>query len=317
MLASSQLMAAYPNVQSDANPSVSPYTMQPKTSVQLGLPDAGGASLPYYNTSPPAYSQQIFQYFFNSGPNNYFRTGTPGEDSGNRHFDFALFKTTHSQAPISNFHYASTAQMNVYFVDTRAGFTNALGIIDSTQYPASPTTHPLTNMGGAQCLLFPFSQNAIYDSRTMRNIDSGNARNSSAPYLLSDLVQFQLNPGQSVDFFLASDVVGKDASAPTSATGVWFTDMTKNWGNGGIDPNNFQHFQFFAIPELTGLTGGLTNFLVAVEDKGNFNGSDKDFNDLFFLFQFKAEVPEPGTYLLIGTLLTVAFIIARRQRAQA
>jgi hypothetical protein len=323
LFASGALFGAYPNVQSDANPSVTPYTMQPlhgNTTVQLGLPDAGATPPNYYNASPPAYSAQIYDFFFNDGTGgktNYFRTGTPGEDSANRHFDFALFKSSHSEVfQNTTFHYSSTSPMNIYFVDTRAGFTNSLGIIDQTQYPASYSSHPLTNMGGTSCLLFPFSQNAVYDSRTMGGNASGMARNSSAPYLLSDFTQFTLLPGHSVDFFLASDVVGKDAIDPTLATGVWFTDMSRNWGNGGIDTNNFQHFQFYSISDLDSLTPGFQNFLVAIEDKGNFNGSDKDFNDLFFVLQFTA-VPEPGAYLVIGTLLGVAYLFARRETTKA
>jgi hypothetical protein len=324
LIASTQLLKAdnFPDQQSDATTTHTPYSMHQLSSspVQLGMPDAGGTGIPYYNTAPQAYSPEVFHFFFNDSASqtNYFTKGASDVDSSpiNRHFNLQLFKSQHEQAfQNTSFHYSSTAPMTVYFIDTAAGFTNALGIIDRTEYPSSPFTHPLLNMGGKDCLLFPYTRTAIPTSRTMRNIDEGGARSSDyTPYLLSDFVKFSILPGQSIDFFLASNIAGKDTADPASAKGVWFTDMAKNWGNGGIDSLNFQHFQFYTVPELDLLTPGFHNLLVAVEDLGSFNNTDRDFNDLVFLFQTACQVPEPATYLLLGTLLSIAFIVARRPR---
>jgi hypothetical protein len=325
MFSSGKILATdnYPDLPSDAETTHTPYTMTklPGTSIQLGLPDAGGTppgGLPYYNTSPGAFSSQVFYYFFNDGSGgktNYFRAGGSEVDPANRHFDLSYFKSQPQHTQVfqnTTFEYSSTRQMTIYFIDTAAAFTNALGIIDVTKYPTSTSVHPLTNMQDAPCLLFPFSKTAIPSSRTMRNIDSGFARsNNTTPYLLSDFVQFSLDPGQTVDFFLAADIVGKDAIDPWNATGVWFTDLTRNWGDSAL--NNFQHFQFYTMPDLDILTPGFQNFLVAIEDKGVFNGTDKDFNDLVFLFQLSTPIPEPAFYLLLGSLLIATFIIVRKK----
>jgi hypothetical protein len=241
-------------------------------------------------------------------------------------------------------------EVSIYFIDTQSTERNSLGIIDRSLYPTSTANHPFSNIVTSgqgknnHQLVFSYTQDAAQYSQTMAGLpstekaryeldtythpNSGDLITAAHPLLLSDVVElqpfvgFSLQPGL-YDFFLlnntelgskaANDTL--DSSSPTSSKFVWFTDFMRNWGN-GLSAVDFQHFQFYPVPQLTYL--GLSYLLVAVDDNTNDYGGagpDKDFNDLFFLVQYGIPtVPEPGVYLLIGTLLTVAFIIARRQR---
>ena len=64
---------------------------------------------------------------------------------------------------------------------------------------------------------------------------------------------------------------------------------------------------------------GLNSYLVGFEDTwlGNGTTSDKDFNDMVFLFEGVSAVPEPETYLLMLTGLGVVVAGARKRRKAA
>ena len=64
---------------------------------------------------------------------------------------------------------------------------------------------------------------------------------------------------------------------------------------------------------------GLNSYLVGFEDSwlGRGTTSDKDFNDMVFLFEGVSAVPEPETYLLMLTGLGVVVAGARKRRKAA
>jgi hypothetical protein len=310
----------YPDQTTDANAPRTPYGISRVNLVGTGQPDA---------ISIISGSGLVYNYFYPT----YFKTNVSPEDLAHNHFDFSAFRTTHPNlggppyasgtagVPYSNKSFSFVGVRAAYFVDTMAGYSNALGVIPVANYPALGQ-HPLTNVP-PNSLIFPLTRDAVKFSPAMGGsglaryeLDSGDVL--AHPLLLSDQVNIPLAlRSQVLDFFLIPDVANSsvDSLTPTQANRVWDSEIARNWENGQIGEGNFQHFQFYHVPELDLLFPGLTNYLVAVEDLSAAQGADKDFNDLFFLIQ--CQVPEPGTYLLIGTLLSIAFFIARRRTVEA
>jgi len=327
-----------------ANTQRTPYTIKPVAPVQLGQPGRNG-TLPAAPGSSAVYN--TFRSYF---------TKTIAEDNfKGLHFNETLWKSSHTLAFPVNAPFSYTppvnGQMNVYFIDRQASFNQALGFIKTADYPTSSDTdkHPLKNINHGNNYIFPYIQEAnshspdfggtasplknrfAQDITNPKNFDPTKER----PLLMSDLVSFPVFKNQTLDLFLISQVNTYDHKGdftspdnkPTQQaqpsfnfdTNVWTTDITHNLTStaGEHLSNQFQHFQFYLVPELDAFPEfqNMFNLLVMVEDKGVYNGTDYDFNDLFFLISLPQEkVPEPKIYLIIGILLTVAFIIGRREK---
>jgi len=124
------------------------------------------------------------------------------------------------------------------------------------------------------------------------------------PPALGDMVQFILTPGDTYSLFLLSE------------TGNLFrSDL-----NDPPEINGFQHFLFLDL--VPNLFPGRENWVVGAEDllaNDPNNPSDYDYNDCTFIISFgkcdyECKVPEPGTWLLAGSLLALALVIARKRK---
>ena len=186
----------------------------------------------------------------------------------------------------TNLRLVTDASVRAYFVSEGAGYHNTLGFnVDATG---------VTN--GDPKLIFPdaSSKDSFYDP------NSKSKRNKNNPLLPGDFVDLgSFTAGQSLDFFLIANGArgGTHVYGPTTAD----------------NPDGINHLVAFsyAVEDSPYLVLGFEDL---------FGGGDKDFNDLMFVLDVGVEnvgklvnAPEPGTFLIFGTL-GVAAAVRRRRR---
>jgi hypothetical protein len=211
-------------------------------------------------------------------------------------FDFNAYVNAHPPVyltPPVNPPYATTdtswtitatcnENMKVYFLDRNAGYVNSLGIINDTT--------------GRYQYIFP--------------------QIIAPPPSLGDVLSIHLKAGDTYSFFLISeaDLLFR-SDVPSLTNGQ---EYLVNGDNIVTETDDFQHFLVCSAPE--GLFPGRTNYVVGVEDLALSQGSDLDFNDCTFLVSIGScceeghAAPEPGTWLAVGSLLALAFVMARRRQ---
>jgi len=340
MLASAQAFCAagidtYPDTQPEARSVVRPGGLTPITPgglVQLGVPDRSG-SVPAVIGSFAVYSA------LNPVLNSWFVQGGAMDQPGVRHFNFdpmykgpsdidptpgPYWSLTHTQVasplPTKN---TGSGEARVYFVDNQAGYNNTLGVqINGTSKLVFPFITQTVNSAAGHSPTFnsavPNSEDPDLARFAQLTSPGGFQLASEHPLLLSDAVIFNLRSGDLLNFFVMTDINVLDAAGniypAVSNDSTWNTDPALNTDNAG-DPRDIldQHFHFYLIPELASdpAFSGRANYLVSVEDL-RFNVADLDFNDLMFIISLP--VPEPRIYILIGSLLALALIVARKQQ---
>jgi hypothetical protein len=286
---------------------------------------------------PGPGSADVYNLLYNTGAdplNNWFVYGGANDNTGVRHFNFDSANSTpgpiywsgtatgqpvnyqgyvvsptdpsaqlwvnQSGSPTPNFishdligaayatpwsytNAGSASDVRVYFVDNQAGYNNALG---------ATITHGIATTGQ---ILFPYVANTA----------------SSPSINLGDMVEFTLAASDTLNFDIITDV-----SAPVTkpiGTPVFNTDPLLS-----SQDLNDEHFHFYTIPALAELYpadfAGRINYMVGVEDLP-FGSADFDFNDMIFLVSIaSAATPEPHIYILMGSLLALALIVARKRQ---
>jgi hypothetical protein len=177
----------------------------------------------------------------------------------------------------------SAADVRVYFVDNQAGYRNALG--------------------------------ATINNAPIQPIFPSVANTASPPSInLGDMVEFTVGAGSTLNFELLTNI-----SAPmTAGSYIWNTNPllnTDQYGNSTLTTE--EHFHFYSIPELYASAdfAGRSNYLVSSEDLA-FGSADLDFNDMIFLLSITPIVPEPRIYILLGSLLALALMVARKRQKE-
>jgi hypothetical protein len=95
-----------------------------------------------------------------------------------------------------------------------------------------------------------------------------------------------------------------------SASGNYFSSQI------AANSDGYQHVIAIAITPTQGSSIPENSYILAFEDTAANNGSDLDYNDAVVLVSGVTPVglgvPEPATYLMLGSALTMAFFLRRR-----
>jgi|GEM_PF-2972061 len=322
-----------------------PFTMQPSSPLQLGptwgISSGNPLSNKVYNFFKPFFTPAYSAPFSGTPHFNYplyqgAILGDPNLGILRNGGGFGASAFTLQASP------DVTTPFQVFFIDRNPNLSNygnpntnthALGFADLSG--ATPGTHPLTGLSSSPNLLFPYVREATENLPNLSGDDLGRFVNNPIPgaswtpalqanehpLLLADYAEFNLPAGGEANLFLMTDTGDLNTDFPptaaTSAQNVWASDPAYNWETVSNELPAFQHFRMYEIPALQ--EEFYTYYLAAVESQGVNNALGDglyDFNDLFFLVRAYAPVPEPTTYLLIGSLLLVAFFIGRKQKRE-
>lgn len=185
---------------------------------------------------------------------------------------------------------ATESDVRVYFIGKEAGYSNTLGF--------NTTGKGITS--GDPKLIFPNSSSSqVYSA----SLDINSGRTASNPLLPGDFSDLgTMSAGTTLDFFLIAD-------GANGGTKVYTADETTN-------PDGINHVISFAYTQP-----GSSYLIIGFEDL--YGGGDRDFNDLLFAVDIGAAnvaaltaTPEPGSVLLIATLMGMVFWTKRRLSAQ-
>jgi hypothetical protein len=181
---------------------------------------------------------------------------------------------------------ATDSDVRVYFIGEGAGYHNTLGF---------NTTGGGVESGDPKLIFPDASSSENYSAKLKPN----SGRTPSAPLVPGDFVDLgTMGAGTSLDFFLIADGAngGKD---------VYSTQTSLN-------PDGINHVVSFAYTEP-----GSSYLIIGFEDF--YGGGDRDFNDLLFAVDIGASnvaaltaTPEPGTWMMLGTLTGVVGWTRRR-----
>lgn len=181
---------------------------------------------------------------------------------------------------------ATDSDVRVYFIGEGAGYHNTLGFN--------------TTGGGVESgepkLIFP-------DASTKENYSASlkpnSGRTPDTPLVPGDFVELgRLAAGTSLDFFVIADGANGGKNVYSTRT--------------SLNPDGINHVVSFAYTEP-----GSSYLIIGFEDL--YGGGDRDFNDLLFAVDIGAAnvaaltaTPEPGTWMMLGTLTGVVGWTRRR-----
>lgn len=190
------------------------------------------------------------------------------------------------------------AYVRMYFLDEDAGFSNSLGFVENGNYD-------LNDIANQNSLVFP----QVIDitdplGPPFDRIDA------------NDYVEMgTLSAGTDLDFFVIQD--GADALPDDGITEPVF------WSEASLNNDEIQHFLMTEFQ-----LGGDLYYLIAYEDLNtntNSNNNPNSINPLDYPIDFTdgqvvlqvVQVPEPSTYLILGSCLMVVMVLQRRRKKQA